>query len=139
GRERYARCAKTWIAGRDPARITRPVGLSLELVPIDDPGTARELKVKLLYRGHPLAEALVRAWNRPLGSGWSPEDPAARESLGPVGETRTGKDGIATIAVDRPGEWLIAAVHMIPSEDRAAADWQSLWASLSFAIGTKSQ
>jgi uncharacterized GH25 family protein len=134
GRERYARCAKTWIAGRDAARLTRPVGLTLELVPLAEPAVGRELKVRILYHGRPLPGALVRSWSRPLGRGLSPQDPAVRDSVGPAGETRTGRDGVASIAVDRPGEWMIATVHMTKSEVPTAADWQSLWASLTFAL-----
>jgi len=48
-------------------------------------------------------------------------------------ETRTDRAGLATVPIAAPGEWLVSAVHMVPSEDRAAADWQSYWASLSFA------
>jgi len=144
GRERYARCAKTWIAGRDTARLARAAGLPLELVPVTGPaagGTAfpgKRLAVRVLYRGRPLAGALVRAWNRPLGPATAPRDPAARDSVGPAGEARSGRDGIASLAVDRPGEWLLSAVHMTPSDDRAA-EWQSLWASLTFALEAPSR
>jgi len=145
GRERYARCAKTWIAGRDSARLTGAAGLPLELVPVTGPaasGTAlpgARLAVRVLYRGRPLAGALVRSWNRPLGRAAAPLDPAGRDSVGAAGEARSGPEGIATLAVDRPGEWLLSVVHMTPSEDRAAADWQSLWASLTFALEAPSR
>ena len=133
GRERYARCPKTWISGRETSRLTRPAGLTLELVPANDPTAAPSLRVQLLYRGRPLAGALVRSWNRPLNRSVVPADAAARDSVGPQGEVRTDRQGFATLAVDRPGEWLVSAVHMVPSADRSAADWQSFWASLTFA------
>jgi hypothetical protein len=31
------------------------------------------------------------------------------------------------------GEWLIGVVHMVPCREREAADWESYWASLTFA------
>jgi uncharacterized GH25 family protein len=132
GRERYARCPKTWIGGGDLARLTRPVGLALELVPLDDPGTAPRLRVRVLYRGRPLAGALVKAWCRPAGADGAPVDPGTRDSVAVCAAERSGQDGVATLTLDRPGEWLLSAVHMVPSEVRAEADWQSVWASLTF-------
>ena len=137
GRERYARCAKTWIAGRQASRALSPIGLTLEIVPLADPGAGPRLPVQVLYRGRPLAHALVRAWNRELARGDRPVDPAARDSVAPAGEVRTDAEGKATLAVDRPGEWLLNTVHMIPSEDPAQADWQSWWASFAFARQAK--
>src|SRR5262245_37702301 len=37
GRERYARCAKTWIGGSHPERASIVQGLPLEIVPLADP------------------------------------------------------------------------------------------------------
>jgi len=133
GRERYARCPKCWISGDEPARATRVVGLPLELVPASDPSAAGALLVQVLYRGKPLAGATIRAWNRALAAGGAPVAAAERDSLPPVAEARTDANGVARLDVSRPGEWLLSCVHMVPSEDRAEADWQSLWASLSFA------
>jgi hypothetical protein len=133
GRERYARCAKTWIAGRDPKRVLQPQGLPLEIVPLADPAGEPQLPIQVFYRGKPLAGALVRSWNRPLERGALPFDPAARDSVPPAQELRTQPDGTARLDVQRAGEWLINVVHMVPSEDRKQADWQSLWASFTFA------
>jgi uncharacterized GH25 family protein len=134
GRERYARCPKTWIAGSSPARVLRSLGLPLELVPLEDPGVASRLRVRVLYQGHPLAGALVRAWRQPLSGGPAlSNDAAARDSVGPSAQVRSDAHGIATLTLERPGEWLLSTVHMVPSTDRASADWESLWASLTFA------
>ncbi len=139
GRERYARCPKTWIAGaRAPqgaARARRPAGLPLEIVPLADPGSATPLPVRVLWRGRPLAGALVRAWNTPLASAWSPSDAAVRDSVGPRLEARTDTRGEARLALAAAGEWLIATVHMVPCAERREADWESWWASLTFARG----
>ena len=124
GRERYARCSKTWIGVGLAERAARPVGLTLEIVPLADPATSARLPVRVLLRGKPLAGALVRAWNRPI---------AARDSVGPAFEGRTNARGEATLDTGRGGEWLVNAVHMEPSTDAQAADWQSFWASLTFA------
>jgi len=131
-RERYARCPKTWIGGRDTTRVTQPTGLTFELVPLANPATRQTLTVQARFRGRPLAGALVRAWNRPLGERGRPFDPAARDSVGPFAEGRTNARGRVTLRIDRPGEWLVSAVHMVPSGDRRMADWESYWASLTF-------
>ena len=133
GRERYARCAKTWIGGTDRARALRAAGLTLEVVPLDAPSAGRPLRVRVLFRGKPLAGALVRAWCAPLGHGWAPRDEAARDSVGPRTQARSGREGLATIPISGMGEWLIGVVHMVPCREREAADWESYWASLTFA------
>ncbi len=133
GRERYARCAKTWVAGSDPRRATRPEGLPLEIVPFADPERPIRLPVRVLYRGKPLPNALLRTWNRDLSGGWKPTHAAERDSVAPIQELRTARDGTATLDVRRPGEWLVNVVHMVPNEDGDAAEWQSLWASFTFA------
>jgi len=124
GRERYARCSKTWIGAGHAERATAPVGLTLEILPLADPSTSARLPVRVLLRGKPLAGALVRAWNQPL---------AARDSVGPAAEKRTNAHGEVMLDAGRGGEWLVSAVHMEPSTDKQTADWQSFWASLTFA------
>ena len=133
GRERYARCPKTWIAGTHPERASQRAGLSLEIVPLADPGRAGPLRVRVLDHGRPLAGARVRAWNQPLASAIAPREAAVRDSVGSAVTARTGADGIATLELASGGEWLLSCVHMMPSADRAEADWESLWASLTFA------
>ena len=133
GRERYARCPKTWIAGRDAKRATTPAGLTLELVPRADPSAAGPLDLDLLYRGKPLAGALVRAWSHPLAAAMRPTEGATRDSVGPVIEGRTDAAGHVRLVLPRGGEWLVSAVHMVPSRDPRSSDWESFWASLTFA------
>ena len=139
GRERYARCPKVWIQGTAEAgrasRVMKPSGLPLEIVPLRDPTGAAELPVRVLWHGRPLAGVLVRAWNTALASGASPRDAAARDSVGPASSARTDARGEARIALGQPGEWMVSAVHMVPSADRREADWESWWASLTLARG----
>src|SRR5262252_2325414 len=131
GRERYRRCAKTWLAGRDGARSRTVIGLPLELVPLATPGEAPRLGVRLLYRGHPLGQALVKAWRQPLASVDAARDPESRDSVGVAWQGRTDPSGDVVVPVTEAGEWLVSAVHMVPSAD-ASADWESSWASLTF-------
>jgi len=127
GRERYARCAKTWIAGTDAARLLQPAGLDLEIVPLADPLAASNVTCQVLFHGRPLAQALVRAWRcAVIGT-----TAVGRDSVPPVCGNRTDSTGTTTLAATGPGQWLLSTVHMIPSTD-PSADWQSVWASFTF-------
>ncbi len=137
GRERYARCLKTWIAGGNANRAQMVMGLPLEIVPLTDPRARGALRVRVLFRGRPLEGALVRAWHAPLEGPASPRDAAARDSVGPAAQARTDRLGMATLAVGGFGEWMLSAVHMVPSGDRGEADWESWWASYTFARGAR--
>lgn len=122
-REVYSRCAKALVASgaKVPEGYDRVVGLPLELVPEANPfrlGETRELPVRLLFEGKPLAEALVVAMDR-----GSPQ----RKVAG-----RTGPDGRVRLPLGRPGPWLVKAVHMVEAAEGKGADWESFWASLTF-------
>jgi uncharacterized GH25 family protein len=124
-REIYSRCAKSLIAvGGDPGSgHDRVLGLPLELVPEMDPYTlaaGQELAVRLLYHGSPLAGAKVAALAK---------DQPSRQVA-----ARTDAQGRVRLVLDRPGVWLVKAVHMIPAPPGAGADWESFWASLTFAL-----
>jgi len=125
GPEVFSRCAKSLLAvgGRGDPGFTKPVGLTLELVPETDPytlGPGAALTVRLLYLGKPLPGALVMALD-------------ATDAESPQ-QVRTGPDGRATFTLKRSGAWLIKAVHMIPARGDTGAKWESFWASLTFAI-----
>ncbi len=122
-REIYSRCAKALVAAGDgPAQgVDRVLGLPLELVPATSPAAlpaGGELPVKLLFHGKPLAGALVVAIPR--------DAPESRVSA------RTGADGRVRLRLDRPGDWLVKAVHMQQAPADSGADWESFWASLTF-------
>jgi uncharacterized GH25 family protein len=127
-KEVFSRCAKAFLnvggEGADGAGFDRVLGLTLELIPEKDPTKLRtapggaELPVRLLYRGKPLAGALVAGLPR--------DRPDAKVTA------RTDAAGRARLRLDRPGVWLVKAVHMIPAPAAAGADWESFWASLTF-------
>ena len=121
-REAFARCAKALLSVGGGDGPDRALGFQLELVAQKSPyaPSAASLPVVLLYQGKPLAGALVTAF---------PYDaPEAAQSA------RTDASGHASFDISRRGKWLIKAVHMIPSAT-PDADWQSLWASLTFGAG----
>ena len=49
-------------------------------------------------------------------------------------EARTDGRGRTDLRLDRPGVWMITAVHMVPAQESLGADWESLWASLTFEL-----
>ena len=132
GRERYRRCAKTWLAGDDAGRATIALGLPLEIVPRTIPGTRGVLRAQVLWNGRPLSGALVKAWRAPLNAGGALTDAATRDSLGSAWRGATDAQGEVSVPVTRGGEWLLSVVHMVRSTARDETDWESTWASLTF-------
>lgn len=132
-RERYRRCLKTWLDGRDAGRASRALGLPLEIVPRGRPGGGDRVVARVLREGRPLGNALVRAWRAPLGPGGEPREPAKRDSTGVAWQGRTDARGLVTVPLDAAGEWMLAVVHMVPCPEPSEADWESTWATLTFA------
>jgi uncharacterized GH25 family protein len=131
-KEVFSRCAKALIAvgggGTGPG-FDRVFGQRLELVAEKNPYTLAEggeLPVRLLYEGKPLAGALVMALQR-----------GRPDNLPNKVTARSDSKGRVLLKLDRPGFWLIKAVHMIPASADAGADWESFWASLTFALPSR--
>jgi uncharacterized GH25 family protein len=133
GRERYRRCAKAWLAGTDDRRATTPVRMPCEIVPLSVPGAGAKLPVRVVFEGQPLVGVLLKAWRQPFSADGALLDPARRDTVATAWSGRTDARGEATLPMEEAGEWLIGVVHMIPSRDPAAADWESTWGSLTFA------
>lgn len=127
-KEIYSRCAKSLVAvgGGSGSGFDRTLGLVLELVPEANPYTLKgggELPVRLYYGGKPLKGALVMALQKDR-----PE---------PKLSARSDAQGRVRLRLDRPGVWLVKAVHMVPAVSaggEAGADWESFWASLTFEV-----
>lgn len=124
-KEIYSRCAKSLLSvGAGPgAGYDRVLGLELELVAEKNPYALKpgeELPLRLLYHGKPLDGALLVAI--PKG--------AKDAKL----SARSDSRGRAALRLDRPGVWLVKAVHMVPAPKGSGAEWESLWASLTFEL-----
>ena len=124
GREAYARSAKAIVeVGGGAQGFDALLGLPLELTPEQSPAALRPgaaLTVRLLLHGAPLAGAAVTAYSAGAGAAVS---------------ARTDSAGRAALALPRAGPWLARAVHMrAAAPGRDGADWESLWASLAFAV-----
>ena len=106
------------VAGKPGASADRVFGLRLELVAEKSPYFTARVPLRLIYEGKPLADALVVAFNK-------------TEPLKKL-KARTDKDGRVQMEFMHPGIWLVTSVHMFPAPTKAGADWESVWASLTF-------
>lgn len=124
GREIYSRCAKALVAsGRtEKTSADRRLGLPLELVPEANPyeGRGGPTAVRLLFRNQPLEGALVVAL---------PKDAPEKKV-----EARTDSAGRVVLELGAGRTWLVKTVHMVEAPAGSGADWESLWASLTFEI-----
>jgi len=118
--ENYSRCAKALVMnGTAATPADRVLGLRIELVAEKNPYIDKgSIPFRLLYENRPLAGALVVAFNKD----------APLDKL----KARTGPDGRVALDIKRRGTWLVTAVHMIPAPRGSEAQWESIWASLSF-------
>jgi uncharacterized GH25 family protein len=122
-REIFSRCAKSIIfadGGGTGARFDTPLAFRYEIVPKTNPYQMKndEMNVVVLYDGKPLPNALVVAMHQ--------EDPSLRLRI------RADAKGRVTFRLPKRGIWLIKSVQMIPAPAGSNADWESLWASLTF-------
>ena len=124
GRDAFTRCAKSLVltGASSPDQQDRALGFPLELVAGGNPcalDASRDLPVTLTWQGRPLAGVLVQAMNR--------KNPAE------VQRQRTDRNGRVSFHVGNEGTWLIKAVHMQLAAGSDGHDWESYWASLTFA------
>jgi uncharacterized GH25 family protein len=124
GTEIYARRAKALIqAGDALTDVTRPVGQTLEIVPLDNPfddARAEEMRFKVLYRGEPLEGGLVRLRSLDVGTA------SALRSV------RSDADGVVRMAVPGTGAWLVTVVWASRLDTHPSAQFETLFASLTF-------
>ena len=124
GREFYSRRAKAIVrVGASTApqpQVTRPVGMTLEIVPSRDPTATDDqtLPVTVLYQGRPLAGAFVKLNNL---------DFDAR----PVATAMTDARGGAVFKVPFKGLWQLNVVWTKPIKD-PKADFDTVFSSLTF-------
>jgi uncharacterized GH25 family protein len=124
-KEIYSRCAKSLldVDGTGTAGYDRVLGFRLELVLEKAPkevGGGRSMPVRIVFEGKPLPGALVVAMNR--------DEPEKRLSA------RSDEKGRVALDLPHGGVWLVKAVHMVAAPARSGADWESLWASLTFEV-----
>lgn len=126
GSERYSRQAKALVqvGGGGAGQATRPAGLTLEIVPEVDPYAtprAAKLPVQILYRGQPLAGALVKLTD-------------LAHDAQPAAVHRSDRTGRAVFAMPSRGEWLLNVVWTRPLGPTDEVDFETVFSSLAFAV-----
>jgi hypothetical protein len=123
GRERYSRSLQRLLPGAPDTCALRSFGLTLEFQPATNPARAKagsQLSFRVLLSGKPVANHPVLVANRHRSS-------IASQRL------RTDADGKFAFTVDRPGDWMVATVRMVPSTE-PGFDWRSYWGNLTFTL-----
>lgn len=127
GREIYSRRAKSLVlvgapSAADDAKVTRPVGLTLEIVPDRNPYTLKPgegLPVRVFYQGRPLSGATVKLTNLDF-------------DMKPLAILRTDAAGRAVFAVPGSGRWLLNVVWTRPIKGDPRGDFDTTFSSLTF-------
>ncbi|GAB4401502.1 MAG: hypothetical protein OHK0053_24330 [Microscillaceae bacterium] len=126
-REWYRRCAKALVqVGKKTSPVfQKVVGMDLEIVPLRNPyANTKEdnMQGKLLYLGQALANKAFFTWHK------APGKPTRKEKY------YTDAQGRFSFPLDQPGEWMVSCVHMVEVPDNPEANYQSYWATLTFAF-----
>jgi hypothetical protein len=123
GRDSYLRCDKALVCVGDaaPVDVERVLGLPIELVPTGPARAGRELSLRLLLAGQPLADHQVK---------WMRLDAPHTITL-----ARTDADGRVSFEA-QPGRFVASAVHQrrAQPEQGLEGDWEGLWASLALEV-----
>lgn len=130
GVERYGRRTKTLVQvgapdGKPQPHVTKPVGLTLELVPETNPYAVprpARLPVRVYYQGKPLAGALVKRINLDQGAS-------------PVESVRTDAAGRVVFKTPAQGRWLLAVAWTRPLIG-GREDFETVFSSLTFGYPT---
>ncbi len=98
----------------------------IEFIPLKNPYTLSvrdSMSFKLLYKGEPLGNQTVHV--------------SSRKNFGEKGEgetsLRTNDNGEVGFTIDNEGQWYIATIHMLES-DEESLDYESNWATLTFEV-----
>ena len=125
--ERYSRQTKALVQVGDGGgvqnAVTRPVGLTLEIVPEVSPYALPRpaiLPVRVLYEGRPLAGAMVKLTD-------------LAHDAAPLERRRTDGEGRAAFALPSAGAWVMDVVWTKPLADEGV-DFETVFSSLSFGF-----
>lgn len=129
GREVFSRCAKSLVlvGSDDDQGFDRTVGLPLEITLATNPARLNavdKLIAYVLLNGKPLKNARVVA--------------VSQRNPGELIESTTDQDGHVRFAVPHGGTWMLTTIHMARAPKEINAEWESLWASLTFEVRDQS-
>jgi uncharacterized GH25 family protein len=129
GSENYSRMAKSIVqvgalGAGSQTQVTRPLGLPLEIVPERNPYTEPRLAtlpVRVIYRGRPLAGALVKLTN-------------LEHDAAPLEMQLTDRAGRANFTMPHDGTWLLNVIWTTPLPRSCETDFETIFSSLSFGF-----
>ena len=125
GREVYSRCAKSVIllagGSADPSEVDHDTGLPLEIIlkAIDAESDTPRVRALIEFNDAPIAGIRVVAVSK--------SDPEH------LIELKSDPDGMIRFDA-APGDWMITTLHIERATDIETAEWESYWASSTFAI-----
>lgn len=124
GRELYQRSVKTIVqVGTNKTDIyKKQTTLPIDIIPLSHPYNLTNnqiLKVKVLYKGLPLANTKIRVWHKLPGTFTD-------------SSFLSDANGEISFPVTTNGEWMVSCVHMIRVTDNTKAQWQSYWGSVTW-------
>lgn len=123
---KYEKFAKAIISnGKNDSAYRKPVGHKLEIVPLDDPQTARpgeEMKLQVLYDGKPLATEVYATYD---GFSSNPNTYAYYSN--------SRDDGQVAVKLTQPGVWMVRVQHEI-TEPTPDYDKEVIRAVLLFGV-----
>lgn len=129
GREFYQRSVKTIIqVGIKKTDVfKKQTTLPLDIIPLSHPytiGNEQTMKVKVLFKGEPLANTKIKTWHKMPGT---------------VTDTSymSDENGEISFPVTTSGEWMVSCVHMIRLPNDSQAQWQSYWGSVTWGYTGK--
>jgi uncharacterized GH25 family protein len=127
-RERYSKHVKAVVqAGSSRTNgYSTSLGYPAEIIPLDNPYTLKPggvIKVRTLVGGMPISQQLVIA-----GGMTASGTKIAERSF------RTDSAGVGSIPLRTRGVWYVKFIHMQPAVGDTTIDYESKWATLTFAI-----
>lgn len=126
GREIYSKYVKALgYVGAPSGDAGKPLGLAIEIVPLANPYTLRAgepLPVRVLVRGKPQAGLAIEISH------------SGKEGVAHKPVVRTNAKGEAQVPAIGAGLWKLHTIFMERLPAGKEAEWESLWASLTFEI-----
>ncbi|MDQ7031814.1 MAG: DUF4198 domain-containing protein, partial [Desulfonauticus sp.] len=127
---KYIKSVKLFLrVGRKVSNSYKKVfGYPIEIVPQKDPTLLKvgeNLPLRVLYYGKPLNNVTVFA----IYDGYK----TAEKGMYPI-KTKTDRNGVANVKLDRPGKWLIGAKYQFDIKGNPDADYENCRAYIMFKI-----
>lgn len=126
---KYVKSVKTFITvGESSESFRKALGHEIEIMPQADPSVLKAgqtLPVSVLFRGEPLGDVPVFG----VYEGFQPKD----HSDYPV-QTKTDKNGVASIKIDRAGKWIVFAKHEMPMAGGNGVDFANYRPYMMFEV-----